>query len=91
MDWDDEFDNDFMEIANDANSDSSMCGMDPVGGLDKDMIGPVFICFRGVAYTHDPFLLEFRRNTLMPSQSASCSLLFPAARRISAVYMSMMN
>jgi len=34
MDWDDEFDNDFREIANDAHRDSSMSGIDPVGGLD---------------------------------------------------------
>ena len=34
MDWDDEFDNDFREIANDAHRDSSMSGIDPFGGLD---------------------------------------------------------
>ncbi|OIP43593.1 MAG: hypothetical protein AUK25_01020 [Desulfobacteraceae bacterium CG2_30_51_40] len=34
MDWDDEFDNDFREIANDAHRDSSISGIDPVGGLD---------------------------------------------------------
>ena len=34
MDWDDEFDNDFREIANDAHRDSSTSGIDPVGGLD---------------------------------------------------------
>jgi hypothetical protein len=46
MDWDDEFDNEYVEMAYDPHRDSAMSGIDPVGGHDPmDITDPASAYF----------------------------------------------